>query len=203
MLEDQVKVSYSYFKTQIDNLEYFRKLDDFNCGDQGLNDFLQGQAIFFHGEGRGLTTLIINEENNDIMGYYTIRCNALQYDTKSTEMRYVITPGEDNSTEKYINLYEVIPVVEITRFAIDDKYKRKKVGATVLSNLIIEIINNIASIIGVTAIFVLSSETAVDFYKYIGFEEFPEDIQKRIKESETSRCKGLYYTLSPLSEEDD
>ncbi len=198
MVEDQLEVTYRYIKTPVDDLEYFRKLDYFSCTNEGLNSFLQGEAIEFHRKGLGVTTLIVNEENNDIMGYYTIRCNALQYCTENSQVSYVIRPGEDNSPETYINLYEVIPVIEITRFAIDEKYARKKLGATVLSNLIIEILEEIAPVVGVTAIFVLSSQDAVGFYKYLDFKEFPEDIQKRIKDSETNGCIGLYYNLFDL-----
>lgn len=197
MSENKLKTpkKYTYKKVPVDHEDYFRKLGDFSCIDEGLNNFLQGEAIKFHQAGLGITKLVINTENDDIMGYYTIRCNALQYCTSNSEVSYVIKPGEDNSHETYINLYEVKPVIEITRFAIDKKYAHQRVGTTVLSNLILEIIDNIAVELGVTAIFVLSSQDAVGFYENLDFHRFPSDIQKRIKDSETSGCIGLYYNL--------
>ncbi len=194
MLENQLK--FNYKRVPIIDEKYFRKLSDFSCANEGLNNFLQGEAIKFHNQGLGLTTLIINEENDDIMGYYTIRSNALQYCTEDSELSYVLKPEQDNSEEKYINLYEVIPVIEITRFAIDLNYSRKRLGSAVLAELIMEeIIGDIATKIGINAIFVLSSPDAVGFYEFVGFQQFPQDIQKRIKDSETNGCIGLYYTL--------
>lgn len=157
----------------------FFRLNDFNCGDEGLNDFLHGVAFRYHKKGLGKTYLIINDANNDIMGYYTLRCNGLPYLDKESGMQ------------------KIKPVVEITRFAIDCQYQNQKLGITVLARIITEdIIEGIVSIIGVEAVYLLSLESAIGFYEKVGFEELSEEFQQLIQESDVGdECKAMVLAL--------
>lgn len=154
--------------------KHFLPIGDFQCGieDKPMETFLKCEAMECDEVGEGNTFLVI-DENNSIIGYYTIKCNAMQFQVE--------------------NMDKVYPAVEISRLAVDYRYERKGFGSAIF-NHILEIIYDLKKEIGIKYLMLFSVPSAIGFYKKFGFLEFPSDITI-LPSWEVDGCKGMYAVL--------
>ena len=157
----------------------FFRLNEFCCNEEGLNDFLYGAASAYHADGSGRTFLAINAKNNEIIGYYTLRTNGLPF----------VDPKHGTN--------KIIPVIEITRFAINHHYQNKKLGRDILKDVIKNrVFDALSPLVAFKAIYLLSLKTAAGFYEKLGFQELPDDFQNDFLEFDIAKeCKAMILSL--------
>jgi|GEM_PF-3292783 hypothetical protein len=144
------------YEERLDDIKHFEIVDYFSCGIyEPLNTFIKDCAFEYNRNGIGNTFLLLcNQEGNiDIVCYYTLRANSL-----------------------CIN-HEYIPVIEISRFAVNKDYQRQGIGTSCILNVIVNKVLDVKKHIGVAGILVFAdTQESLSFYKKIGFKDF-SDIQ--------------------------
>lgn len=141
-------------------LQKFHSVDNFDCGDDSLNDYLKRFAIINNQNGSSRT--YVTTKGNRVAGYYTL------------------TPGSVNKADvphrigKGLANYPV-PVIVLARLAVDKAEKGAGIGKGLLRDALLRIISA-ADIIGGRAVLVHAKDKhAKSFYEYFGFEVSPID----------------------------
>lgn len=133
--------------------EHIREVEDFYCGpEQGaLEDYIKGNAFRENREHKQ-TVYLIKDSDNNIIGYYSLKANAINYNID--------------------NRNDVKPFIELSEFAINYRYQRKRYGTYIMLNFVFNKIKQIINIIGCQGILVFALDnTAISFYKSLGFEK--------------------------------
>lgn len=139
-----------------------KAIDDFNCGNENIDKYLKEKCIEDLEKGLGLTKVVLNNENQEVIGFYTLCTTAIIYNIS--------------------NKNHYIPAMEIKYFAINEKYQgmvfedEDYEGLTLsdmLFSSIIKEINDISSTsCGIHSIVLYSVPKAYNFYKKNFFEDF-------------------------------
>lgn len=135
------------------------ELDDFDCGEPALNDWLKQRAL--KNESRFSRTYVVCD-NNRVVAYFCISAGAVERET---------TPGKVRR-----NAPDTIPVSIIGRLAVSKAHAGQGLGADILSDALRRIAVASQSI-GIGAVLVQAkSETAKRFYLACAeFIEYPAD----------------------------
>lgn len=169
-----------FIEERLSDDKHMRRVNDFDCGEsKELEDFLKSEAFTYNREGQGNTYLIFDKYGKDILGYYTLRTNAIQ---------------AYNSENRRI---EVLPSVEIARFAISAKYQGQGYGKLIFFLSILPKAREIKNIVGVSTIMLFSVDTeqALSFYKSIGFKQTEDEVKQFINEDCNKGCKLMYVNI--------
>lgn len=131
--------------------EYYK---DFDCGDEGLNNFLKLKSFKNSNpyDCKGTTTLVTL--NGKLIGYYTLKNTSLLF--------------------KADNKLRGIPAIEITYLAIDKEYQRQGYGSTIIQNIIYETFEYSDKFSEVNAIVVSSLKDKIGFYLDNKFVKFTD-----------------------------
>lgn len=148
-------------------------IENFDCEEDSINEFLKDYAKEYNKNGEGITYIVLDEELNKIVGYYTIKCNAIQ-------------------TEKTNGDKIVYPAVEITRLGVDKNYKKKGNGSLCLGHAINQI-NELKSIVGIKMVFLYSLPEAEGFYYKFGLRYLSSSYNQL--ECEDSCCTPMYTII--------
>ena len=162
--------------------KHFRSLNEFECREEDMENFLKNEAYKYNEDGEGNTYILINESNN-IVAYYTLKANSLQI--VDSESRYM--------------KYRVFPAVEIARLAVDMNYEAQGIGSSLLAHIIKEV-NEVKKIMGIKYIFLFSVPSALRFYKTknkakVQFKEFPKGVEFLKDSLSQDDCTPLYITI--------
>lgn len=148
-----------------------RKYDrsSFDCGVPALNHYLQRQ-ISQDCKRRLAYGYLALDDDDCIMGYYTLSAYAIPFDEISVELN------------KKLPFYNPLPAILMGRLAVDCRYRGQKVG----SRLLVSALNHIKSLqIGCLVLVVeAKDDTAIAFYRHFGFLSFQSVADK------------LYYPLN-------
>ena len=99
---------------------------------------------------------MIANDTNAIAGFYTISSSSIRLDQLS------------QATRKKLSRYNDVPVVRIGRLAVDQEFRGRGLGSTLIYDAIKRVVQ---SGIGVYAVVVdAKDENAIAFYKHMEFE---------------------------------
>jgi len=167
-----VRITHDYFE----GMDYFNKLDDFNCGVKTMNDFLNFDARKLDEVGEGSTYLYIDEDTKSLIGYYTIKCSSIQI----KEGRYP----------------KVFPAIEVSRFAITESYQGIGLSQSLFSDLIDEIRYINDNYVGVKFITLFSiSDKSFKFYSDFDFEVGNEETTIVLEDDINYNCTFMFALL--------
>ncbi|MCO5388125.1 hypothetical protein [Desulfosporosinus sp.] len=101
-------VSDFNFDTIVLTEETAHWINDFYCGYISLDKYVKQNALKESTLGKGVNYLVVDNETNKLVAYYTLRSNSLLY-----------FEDEDISTKKNINEVVIygIPCIEVKMFA--------------------------------------------------------------------------------------
>ena len=133
------------------------KLKKFDCGTEVSNEFLSRYSLKNDTLGIG-KTFVAFDENEDIVGYFTLATAQVVYEDIPDEYR--------GKLPKY-----PIPSLRIARLAVGKNLQGKGIGKWLLAQAFIKIIH-VAEITGVYFIIVDAKETSKSFYEHYGFIKF-------------------------------
>ena len=166
---------------RINEEKHFLILGNFTCGaDDPLNGFLSDSAIEYDSKKMGHTYLII--EDNEILGFYTIRVNGIQIQTE-----------KDGCIE-----YEVLPMLEIARFAVNFEFQGHGLGKNIFYEKVLPKAIHISEIVAVQGIMVFVEKynnQAIEFYKRIGFSPADDSVQQSITDMFNEECSLYLVSL--------
>ena len=176
---DYSKLNLEPFKTET------RKVINFDCGNQSLNEFLTSDEVFnYENEKLGTTTLVYFE--GELVAYYT----TSGYLLKKIKMKSA--KGFSKFSEYRI---EGFPSILIGRLAVQNEWKGKGIGRYLVTKIIRDTYNSSGKF-GLRLVVVQAKEEAFDFYIKLGFqfiEHSSED--KRFKAKGT---RGMFFDLKSL-----
>jgi GNAT superfamily N-acetyltransferase len=133
-------------------------LDEFDCGVPALNKYLKNYALQNHFAGGARTYVTVR--NGQVIGYYSLAYGSVQVDKTPPRVR------------AGLGRYPV-PVMILTRLAIDLTEKGKGLGAELLRDALIRTLQA-AEIAGLRAVVVhAKDESAKAFYQRFGFVPSP------------------------------
>lgn len=132
------------------------KRDQFDCGKNSLNNYIQRNVTKDVKVG-ACTCFVIKNEREEVIGYYTLSTESISLDDAPLEFQKKIK-------------YQYVPVILLGRLAIDKKQSAKGLGKFLLINALkrsLEVANNQ---IGAVAVIVDPiDEEAKAFYLKFGF----------------------------------
>lgn len=144
------------FYTDYISEENRSELSLFDCGHEGMNNFLVFKAEEYSDLYDGLTKLIIDNKTKKIIGYYTLKNASLLF--------------------KPDDKIRGIPAIEIFRLAIDNKYQDKGIGTEVLKTIFSDAYeySNTFSSSKMIILYAINSEKCINFYKKSKFKDVGE-----------------------------
>lgn len=163
------------------NEKYLREVGDFCCGPEQdtLETYLKGK-IFDDIKENKQVAYLIKDENNNIIGYYSLKANAINY--------------------VYEKKKEVKPFIELSEFAINFGYQRQGYGTAIMLNYIFKRIEEISSIVGCQGIMLFALDKgAQTFYEKLGFEATIVDDIITLQDSYSKGCILMIISLDTIN----
>lgn len=134
------------------------ELSQFDCGKEPLNDWLCQRAL--KSEGKSARCFVACD-GHVVVGYYAMAAGAAAREK---------APGKLAR-----NMPEAIPVVIIARMAIDRRYQGRGLGAALLNDAFMRILNASREV-GARAVLVHAiDDDVMPFYARYGFKAFPTE----------------------------
>ena len=134
-------------------------LDDFDCGNDALNDWLKRRAIKNETSGASRTYVVCHQSH--VIAYYTLATGAVQCTDAPGRIRR--------------NMPDPIPVMVLGRLAVHLDWQKKGLGGDLLADGVKRTLQA-AEIAGIRAFAVHAlSDEAKQFYERFGFQPSPTD----------------------------
>jgi GNAT superfamily N-acetyltransferase len=132
-------------------------LDDFECGEPSLDEWLKKRAL--KNQASGASRCFVIAEGRSVVGYYCLSAGAISHEAAPKPMRR--------------NMPDPLPIVLLGRLAIDRRYHNQGLGQALVRDALLRAVH-IASETGVFAVLVHAlSDAARGFYLSRGFVESP------------------------------
>lgn len=134
-------------------------LEGFSCGYPSLDDYLTERALSNHDKGG--SRCYVSTRDGRVVGYYALATGSVLHGDVSGKYRR--------------NMPDPIPVVLLSRLAVDTKEKGNGLGSNLLKDAILRSLE-VAQIAGVRAILVHAiDDEAAGFYRRHDFDPSPTD----------------------------
>jgi len=134
------------------------RLDDFDCGEAVLDDWLKRRALSNHSTGAS-RTFIVTDEGGHVRGYYAMAAGAVAHQLATSSVRR--------------NMPDPIPVMVLARLAVDRRAQGLHLGAALLQDAVNRAVA-VSHNAGVRALLVHAlHEKAKQFYEHYGFQSSP------------------------------
>lgn len=149
-----------------------------SCSNSGFYvDYLKYSAFSDQKNGRSKTHLFVDRTNNRIMGFVSLRANAL-----------ISQNTEGNMCGK--------PALEITVLAVDQEYTHQQVGTTLIAQAIAEADHLHKNHIGVEYIILVADKMSVEFYEKMGFVKLSDNWEQVPKDFNSVDGVQMAYYLN-------
>jgi len=133
-------------------------INDFDCGEATLDEWLKRRAMTNHLCGASRTFVVV-DTNNRVFGYYALAAGAVSHHVATSSVRR--------------NMPNPVPVMVLARLAVDRQLQGNKLGPALLKDALVRV-RLVAQNIGVRALLVHAlHDRAKQFYEYYGFQASP------------------------------
>jgi GNAT superfamily N-acetyltransferase len=144
-------------------IEKQHRIDDFDCGEPALNEWLTRHARGAHASGSARVFVTTLEDGETVVGYYALA--AAQVAPEAATERAL--KGQPRTRP--------VPAVLLARLAVDRKHQRAGLGRSLLQDVMLRCLDA-AEAIGARVLLVHAKhEAAKAWYLQYGFEESPTD----------------------------
>ena len=134
------------------------RLDDFQCGEAVLDDWLKRRALSNQVSGAS-RTFVVTDEVGHVHGYYAMAAGAVAHQLATSGVRR--------------NMPDPIPVMVLARLAVDCRAQGLQLGAALLQDAVNRAVA-VSQNAGVRALLVHAlHEKARQFYEHYGFQPSP------------------------------
>lgn len=135
------------------------RLDDFDCGERALDEWLKRRAMNNQISGASRTFVVVDEEDR-VRGFYAMAAGAVTHQVATGAVRR--------------NMPDPVPVMVLGRLAVDRRAQGIKLGAALLQDAVNRAVA-VSQNTGVRALIVHAlHEEARRFYEYYGFQVSPQ-----------------------------
>jgi len=133
-------------------------LDDFECGEAVLDDWLKRRALANQSSGAS-RTFVVTDEGGRVRGYYAMAAGAVSHQLATSSTRR--------------NMPDPVPVMVLARLAVDRRAQGMHLGAALLRDAVYRAVA-VSENAGVRALLVHAlHEKARQFYEHFGFQPSP------------------------------
>jgi GNAT superfamily N-acetyltransferase len=144
-------------------LERHHRLDDFECGEPALDEWLKRHARGAHASGSARVFVATLEDRETVVGYYALA--AAQVAPEAATDRALKSQPRTRP----------VPAVLLARLAVDREHQRAGLGRSLLQDVMLRCVEA-AEAIGARVLLVHAKhEAAKAWYTQYGFEESPTD----------------------------
>ena len=144
-------------------LERRHRLDDFDCGEPALDQWLKRHARPAHASGSARVFVTTLEDGETVVGYYALA--AAQVAPEAATERAL--KGQPRARP--------LPAILLARLAVDGEHQRVGLGRSLLQDVTLRCLDA-AEAIGARVLLVHAKhEAAKGWYMQYGFEESPTD----------------------------
>ena len=143
-------------------LEKWHRLDDFDCGDRALDDWLKKHARASHAAGAARVFVAAAEDGKIVVGYFALASAQVEASDATERVR------------KGLPAHRPIPAVLLARLAVDLRHQRSGLGTSLLQDAMLRCLQA-ADAVGIRVLLVHAKEEARDWYLRYGFEPSPTD----------------------------
>ena len=134
------------------------RLDDFECGEAELDDWLQRRALV-NQLGGASRTFVVADADNIVRGYYALAAGAISHRLALGKVKR--------------NMPDPVPAIILGRLAVDQLAQDLGLGGDLLMDAVRRVVG-ISEQAGVRTILVHAlHEQAQRFYEHFGFERSP------------------------------
>ncbi len=134
------------------------RLDDFECGEAVLDEWLKRRALANQASGAS-RTFVITDESGRVLGYYALAAGAVSHQLATSGVRR--------------NMPDPVPVMVLARLAVDHRAQGLHFGAALLQDAVNRAVA-VSQNAGVRALLVHAlHEKARQFYEHYGFQPSP------------------------------
>nr|WP_272907050.1 GNAT family N-acetyltransferase [Mycetohabitans sp. B2] len=134
------------------------RLDEFDCGESALNEWLKRRALINHLSGASHTFVAVDADQR-VFGYYALAAGAVSHQQATGAVRR--------------NMPDPVPVMVLARLAVDLRAQGIKLGAALLQDAVCRV-QAVSENVGVRALLVHAlHERARQFYERYGFQSSP------------------------------
>jgi GNAT superfamily N-acetyltransferase len=139
------------------------RVDEFDCGEPALDDWLKRHARAAHAAGSARVYVTTLEDGETVVGYYALAAAQVAPDEATTRARKGQPPARP------------IPAILLARFAVDRSSQGAGVGRSLLQDVLVRCLDA-AQTIGARVLLVhAKTDTARSWYEQYGFEQSPSD----------------------------
>ena len=143
-------------------------LKAFKCADDDLNDFLLNEAVDYQTELLAKTYLLINEENGDVIAYFSLLNDTVRLEETDRATANRINRKIPNSKRR-----KHYPALKIGRLAVDSRYAGMGFGERIMNTICMMFKHNNRS--GCRFLTVDALASATGFYEAKGDFRFFSD----------------------------
>ena len=130
-------------------------MDDFECGEAVLDDWLKRRALSNQSSGAS-RTFVVTDEGGHVRGYYAMAAGAVSHQLATSGVRR--------------NMPDPVPVMVLARLAVDRRAQGLHLGAALLQDAVSRAVA-VSRNAGVRALLVHAlHEKARQFYEHYGFQ---------------------------------
>jgi len=140
-------------------------LDDFGCGEERLDEWLQRYAR--HAEAAGSARTFVTTDRTRVVGYYALTVGQVEHGSATERM----LKGQPKESP--------VPVLVLARLAVDSRHQGKGIGWSLLQDALLRCLA-VAETVGVRAVVAHAKEKANGFYDKWSFDASPSDPLHRI-----------------------
>jgi ribosomal protein S18 acetylase RimI-like enzyme len=169
----------------IELLSQSHDIDDFDCGEQSLNDWLRRFALGNTKAGLSRTFVALEMGSPKVRGYFAVSTSSIKFDS---------IPGH---AKRRLPKYP-IPTVHIGRLAVDKSQQKRGLGETLLIEALRRA-GHASANVGVYAVDVVAlNDRARSFYQKYGFTSLLDDQLHLFLPIETARIlAGIVDEVGP------
>ena len=141
-----------------ESLAASHRLDDFECGEAVLDDWLKRRALVNQSSGAS-RTFVVADQDGRVCGYYAMAAGAVSHQLATSGVRR--------------NMPDPVPVMVLARLAVDRRAQGQHLGASLLQDAVNRAVA-VSQSAGVRALLVHAlHEKAKQFYEHYGFQSSP------------------------------
>ena len=134
------------------------RLDDFECGEAVLDDWLKRRALANQSSGAS-RTFVVTDQDSRVCGYYAMAAGAVSHQLATRGVRR--------------NMPDPVPVMVLARLAVDRRTQGQHLGASLLRDAVNRAVA-VSQNAGVRALLVHALHLrAKQFYVHYGFQPSP------------------------------
>lgn len=139
------------------------RVDDFDCGEPALDDWLKRYALDAQASGSARVFVTTLDDEETVVGNYALAAAQLAAEEATTRA----LKGQPRARP--------LPAILLARLAVDRDHQRAALGRSLLQDVLLRCVDA-AEVIGARVLLVHAKhEAAKDWYRQYDFEESPTD----------------------------